>query len=263
MFYGAYRRVIQRFIARGVDTFTAAAEECKAFLMAECGVAGTPEVVPLGVDPERFQPNATQRSAVRYRLGLPRDALAVIYTGKVIPAKRVDVLIEAIAELRAALPDISCLIVGDAEPGYEKLLTTLIERYGLKAHVRAQGSVSQADLGALYSAADIAVWPAMESMAIFEAMASGLPVVVSDRSAYAALVEQGPGLTYSADDPGALATALRRLKDAPHRRAMGATGRDIVLRTRTWRSSAESYVRIYKEAMRGRGHEGQRQQTDV
>ena len=90
-------------------------------------------------------------------------------------------------------------------------------------------------------------------MAVLEAMASGLAVVVSDQSAYASLIENGPGLTYAAHDPRALAAALRQLVNDTLRLTMGRAGRDMVSRTRAWRISAESYVRIYMRSMRSSG----------
>jgi glycosyltransferase involved in cell wall biosynthesis len=252
-FYTTYRHLIHAFIAHGVSTFTAAAEECQRFLVNECGVEGMPEVVPLGVDPELFRPDAVRRSAQRSRFAIPSDALVVIYTGKIVSTKKIDVLIDAIAELKASEPSCVCLAVGDAHPEYAQALAAQIDKLGLGAHFRVFGSVSQEELASLYSASDIAVWPGAESMALFEGMASGLPVVVPERSAYAEITAGGVGRTFRAGDAKSLASVLIPLTDHDLRHRLGAEGRAYIKRTRTWRSSANRYLRIYQEALGTRG----------
>lgn len=248
-FYTTYRHLIHAFIAHGVSTFTAAAEECQRFLVNECGVKGTPEVVPLGVDPELFRPDADRRSAQRSRFEIPPDALVVIYTGKIVPTKKLDVLIDAIAELKASVPNCVCLAIGDVQPEYAQALAAQIDRLGLGGNFRVLASVSQEELAGLYSASDIAVWPGAESMALFEGMASGLPVVVPEGSAYAEITAGGVGRTFRAGDGKSLASVLTNLTDHDLRHRLGAEGRAYIWRTRTWRSSATRYLRIYESAL--------------
>jgi glycosyltransferase involved in cell wall biosynthesis len=106
------------------------------------------------------------------------------------------------------------------------------------------------DLPGVYAAADIAVWPRQESMAIFEAMATALPVVVSSRSGYRSLVEEIVGLTFDHDDMDSLADVLKTLFEADLRRRFGAAGRELVVRDYSWRRSAERYLETYTDAAR-------------
>jgi glycosyltransferase involved in cell wall biosynthesis len=108
-------------------------------------------------------------------------------------------------------------------------------------------SMPQRELAGLYAAADMAVWPGTESMAIFEALATALPVIVSRRSAYADVVSGGAGITFDPGDEGSLAAAIRTLLAPPSRREMGDHGRLLVERHYSWQRSAERYLSTYME----------------
>ncbi|MGW3401921.1 glycosyltransferase, partial [Streptomyces zhihengii] len=129
-------------------------------------------VVPNGVDADRFAFDAAARAAVRRRLGLDEDVFVVGGVGRLVPGKRFDLLVEAVA----ALPDAVLLLAGDGPE--REALRALAVRLGAAGRVRLLGE--RADVPALLSAMDAFVSASREEafgLAVVEALAAGLPVL--------------------------------------------------------------------------------------
>jgi glycosyltransferase involved in cell wall biosynthesis len=244
-FYAFHRAAVQPLLAREVDSFCAIADDTRTYLRKDCGVRADIELRPLGVDTDAFRPSTDARGEWRRRLDLAADGVVFAYVGKVIEAKGVHVLVETAVRLLDAGKKFQVLVVGDLEPSYMERIRSVaashIERF------RFQGSVPHRELPGIYAAADVAVWPRQESMAVFEAMATSIPVIVSSSSGYAALVDAGPGLTFALDSTDDLAAKLTELFAADRRSRLGAAGRELVLRDYSWRRSAERYMQTYTE----------------
>src|SRR4029077_11146984 len=100
-----------------------------------------------------------------------------------------------------------------------------------------------------FEGADVGVWPRQESKAVFEAMAAGLPVVVSATSGRAHLVAPDRGLSYEPQDGAALTARLRELTDASLRKRLGEAGRDYADRVKFSTRSAVRYIASYSDAL--------------
>ena len=167
------RRLIRAAIAR------AAALVAVSGALAEAlgGLGARPDQVSVlrnGVDTSLFRPPA-DRAAARAALGLVGPTL--ISVGHLIARKGHDLAIAALADL----PGWSLLIVGD---GPERArLAALAARAGLASRVRLLGARPQAELPALYGAADVLVLASSRegwANVLLEAMACGTPAVASD-----------------------------------------------------------------------------------
>jgi glycosyltransferase involved in cell wall biosynthesis len=187
-------------------------------------------VVGNGVDTAQFTPGGGRR------LGPVR----VMFMGRVIPDKGVDVLLRAIGQLGRS--DIEVLIVG--RPGFdagapltdhERQLRELAARSG--APVRFQTFVARADLPALLRTADVFVvpsrWPDPSPLTVGEALATGLPIIASRIGGIPAAVGDA-GILIPPGDSAALAGALRGLLDDPARRAALATAARARAEERDW-----------------------------
>ncbi|MFJ8003348.1 glycosyltransferase [Streptomyces fagopyri] len=138
------------------------------------------EVVPNGIDVERFRFDPVLRARTRRRLGLPEGAYVVGGVGRLTAAKRFDVLIRALAELP---PDHWLLLVGGGAE--ESVLRRTAQRAGVADRVlftgeRPTGGLPGADLPSLTAAMDVLASPSAEEafgLAVVEAMAAGLPVL--------------------------------------------------------------------------------------
>ena len=134
------------------------------------------EVVTPGVDAVPGRASAAQRTQAREQMGLPIEATMLLFVGNDFVKKGLPALLQALAQLPAHT---QLAVVGKAES--ELAMRKLAERLGLTARVHFLGS--QRDMGSAYCAADALVHPTLEDaygMVVLEAMAHGLPVVVSD-----------------------------------------------------------------------------------
>ncbi|GAA4294452.1 glycosyltransferase [Streptomyces venetus] len=140
------------------------------------------EVVPNGIDVDRFRFDAQRREEARGHLGLPADAFVVGGVGRLAPGKRFDVLVRALGRL----PDDHWLLLVGGGPEEGALRRTAAEAgvagrvvfAGERPYV-ADGSPGP-DLPALTSAMDLFAAPSTDEafgLAAVEALASGLPVL--------------------------------------------------------------------------------------
>jgi glycosyltransferase involved in cell wall biosynthesis len=209
------------------------------------GFGGALEVLPLGVDVERFAP----RSGAGEPAGRP--SLLVGYVGRLAPEKGVGVLLHA----TAGQPDWRLRIVGDgpARQGLERLAG----RLGLGGQVAFTAALAHHRLPELYRELDVLAVPSLPTprwqeqfcRVAVEAMASGVPVVASASGSLPEVVGDA-GLLVPPGDPAALRAALRDLADRPERRReLGGRGRARAARF-SWGSVAQAHLALYQEVGR-------------
>ena len=193
---------------------------------------------PYGVDNDWFRLPALERAAararVRARLGVRAETIVFASSAKLIARKRPFDLVDAIALLRRRGIDAHALFIGD---GAERAaIQEHAARAALHDAISIAGFVNQRELPEWYAAADTLVLPSDSretwGLVVNEAMAAGLPVVVSDAAGCSVdIVRQDQnGFTYPCGDVVALADRLERiasLGDAG-RAAFGERSREIV-----------------------------------
>jgi L-malate glycosyltransferase len=185
-------------------------------------------ITPFGVDTDRFRPEPA----------VPRPV--VIGTVKSLaPVYGIDLLLEAFARLRSRPAGADCrlLIVGDGPQRSE--LEAQARRLGLVDTVRWIGAVPHAEVPAWLHQLDIYVAPSRAEsfgVAVAEAMACGVAVVVSDAGGLPEVVDAGrSGLVVPAGDVGALADALEGLVlDPPLRARLAAQARVDATQRHAW-----------------------------
>ncbi|WP_134772038.1 glycosyltransferase [Ornithinimicrobium flavum] len=173
------------------------------------GFPGVPDVIPLGVDVERFSPADRQPPAA--------DApVQVGYVGRLAPHKGVDVLLDAAATQH----ELELTVVG-AGP-QEDELRGRADVPGLSERVRFAGSATPEQLPGLLREMDVLAvpsrttpgWVEQFGRVVVEAMAAGVPVVASDSGALPEVVGEA-GLLVPEGDPVALGEALQRVCREP------------------------------------------------
>jgi glycosyltransferase involved in cell wall biosynthesis len=221
-------RGVQRFLA---DLVVHAADRIivNAELLRPNGRAGKrTEVIPSGVDTDRFRPSP-DRAAAKAAFGIDAAALVIGTVGRLEPRKGTATLIAAVAALRDSGRDVTALIVGDGPLRAE--LAADAERRGVAAAVRLLGD--RADVRDVLAALDAFVLPSRTegmSNALLEAMAMALPVVATAVGGTPEVVADGrSGLLVPADDPAAMADAVARvLDDAGLASTLGSAARRVV-----------------------------------
>lgn len=163
------------------------------------------------------------RSRVRSRLRVGPNTVVFASSAKLIARKRPVDLIDAVAAVRSRGVDAHALFVGDGEE--RATITRRAEKQGIAGAVTIAGFVNQRELPDWYAAADALVLPSDSretwGLVVNEAMAAGLPVVVSDAAGCSVdLVRPGEnGFTYPCGDVTALGDCLTSVA------ALGTTGR--------------------------------------
>lgn len=197
-------------------------------------------VMPNCVEPSRFGPGVEVVSPES--LGLPEGNLAFVAVGTLGRGvdKRTDVLVRAIAAVRARGAAVGLIVCGDGERRGE--LEALADSLGVGAFVKFLGT--RDDVPRVLAGCDVFCHAAAFEpfgIACIEAMASGLPVVVPESGGIREAVEPGvTGLVYPPLDVARLADAMRALHDDPAlRRTMGQAAR----RAAVAQFSVEVYVR--------------------
>ena len=199
-------------------------------------------VIPNGVDAQTFHPAAENERTS----GGP---VRLLFVGRVVFQKGLDVLLRALADLPAPLAW-ELEIIGDGDQ--RAALTAEAARLGLAARITFAGWCDRARIAGRYRAADIFVFPSRDEgmpNVVLEAMASGLPIVATAIAGSEELVREGEnGHLVPAEDAAGLTAALSRLiADPAQCRAMGRASRAIVEREYTWARVAASYLEMLRE----------------
>ena len=171
------------------------------------------------------------RADARRQLNLPADRPIVAVIGRLVPWKGQDLFVQALQYVRATVPDIVGLIVGETEGYSQEFGHTLQEQVlalGLSDTVRFLGHSEEipAILAAIDVLAHTSVTPEPFGRVLAEAMAAGRPVITPAEGGGTEIVINGEtGLWFRPRDPRALADAITALlTDWPRAQAMAAAG---------------------------------------
>ncbi len=200
-------------------------------------------IIPNGV-PADFSVSGDLRA--RYNLG---RGPVVLFLGRLHERKGLQFLIPAFARIFPAFPDARLLVVGP-DVGMLASARALAAETGITDRLTFTGLLSGGDQRAAFASADMFVLPAVGeglSMAALEAMAAGLPLILTPGCNLPDLEARGAGLLVDRQiEP--LAEALRSLLvDPARRRAMGARGRAWVQESFTWPAIAAQTEALYAE----------------
>ena len=214
-----FRWMIRRS-ARRADHLLADSESTRRDAIRLVGIPSEKiTTVPLGVTPD-FHPvtDAALLEHVRSHYALPPRF--VLFVGLLEPRKNLETLLRAFPQVSRACPDVSLVIAGRKGWGYQETLRRVTD-LGLERRVHFTGYVAQEHLPALYSLADVFVYPSLyegAGLPVLEAMACGTPVVTSNVSSMPEFAGEA-GVLVSPESPDAIASALIRLLHDPDERA--------------------------------------------
>lgn len=246
LFYHPLARLVYDRAARIVVSSPLLAEHAAALAPYRDRV----RVIPFGIDPSRWAATPSIRAraaAIRREAG---ERPLVLFAGRMVPYKGVDVLLRALCGVDAA-----AVLVGDgpARTGWAALAGEL----GLEGCVRFAGEVPHEELAALYHACDLFVLPSVTRAEAFgyvqlEAMACGRPLVSTRLPSGVPWVNRDgeTGLTVAPGDVEALRSAIVRLARDPALRArLGGAGRARVDAEFTIPKMQNAAAAVYREAV--------------
>lgn len=204
-----------------------------------------PVVWGRGVDTRHFRP-ARRSEERRNRLGADGQRPIVLHVSRLAVEKDVGTLVEGFRQARAAVGDGARFVVaGDGpEAGMVRTALPFATHYGF---------IDRERLADLYADSDLFVFPSPTEtcgLVVLEAMASGTPVITSDRGGVRENVRQAiNGVMVPAGDPKAFAAATVELVgNGPGRTAMGSAARAFAV-ARDWERELDALEPLYREAI--------------
>ncbi len=233
------------------DVATAPSESARDTLMvsARKPFRRPVEVVPNGIDVDRFRPHADLPDW-RTRCGFPSVPL-VTYLGRLTVDKGVHRFLDAV---EAAVPHTDLVaIVGGQGPEEARVRERLAKTPLLASHVRYVGPVAETEKAALLSQSDVFVLPSTSdtsSIALLEAMACGVPPIAPAHGGASEIVEEGvTGWKVPVTVPGALAETLAHVLDEPAvRQTVGHRAAEYVRRNASLETMARRFISLYRLA---------------
>jgi L-malate glycosyltransferase len=219
---------IKRALCRGADAIIANSQRAAERLEAELGGRRTVDMVPNGIRAPAPLGDA-RRAEVRAALPIPRrDAVVVLFVGRLAAQKNVPLLLEVIAAFAPAERPV--LLLAGSGPLADELKAKA-ESLGLGGDAVFLGDRS--DIGDVMQAVDLLVLPSHDeglSNVVLEAMAGGCPVIASDVGGNPEVIVDGDsGVLFKAGDGAALEARLRELVADPVARArIGRAARERI-----------------------------------
>jgi 1,2-diacylglycerol 3-alpha-glucosyltransferase len=195
-------------------------------MMIDKGFSRSWEVVPNPVDLDLFE-GEFDKAALKRSYGL--GEFSVLYSGRLAPEKRIELIIDAFAAARRRVPHLTLAIVGDGSS--RARLESHVRERGLDGPVKFFGYVAPAAFAEIYHASDLFAMMSRaetQSISVMNAMACGLPVVCARAWGLAEYVE-GRGVLVPPGDWAAMSDELVLLANNSERcRTLGERGRTFV-----------------------------------
>jgi glycosyltransferase involved in cell wall biosynthesis len=209
---------------------------------------GKVRVIPNGIHFTRFE-ELPQLGAFKQPRGI--DGPMLLYVGRLAINKRMEIVIQAMPEILKVHPDLTLVIAGP-DDGVGEEWKEVSSSLGVDDHVRFEGFLSEEDMIAAYTDADIFVLPSeweAFGIVLLEAMACRTPCVCADRGGAPEVLEDGvTGLVAPYAEVEAWTKSLMELLDDDvGRRRMGEAGRRRVRERFVWPAIVDQIEQVYRE----------------
>jgi glycosyltransferase involved in cell wall biosynthesis len=243
-------RVVESRLLRDAAAvhFTSPDEQAQAQTL---GIAMNSVVVPLGIDltrdtrtwPDRPKPSPDMKKPLR-----------LLFLSRVHPKKNLEALIGALAQVRGRGVDACLCIAGDGEETYLRTLRQLADETGVSESVTWLGHVEGERKASAFADADVFVLPSHSEnfgIALVEAIAAGLPCVVSEGVALAAeIAAAGAGVRVQ-PHATSIADGIVTYADSEEiRHAASLAGRSLAEREYSMASMGQKLTALYQEICR-------------
>lgn len=232
-------------LTHNVDGFVAISDEIIQELTLEGVAQNRCHYIPNGVDISRFYPITREaKGKQRQTLGLPVDQTIVIFVGRLVPAKRVNLLLSAWGKISQRHDHAHLYIVGEGKDK-EKLQAMAGE------HVTFAGY--QSNIAQWLQVADLYILPSVAeglSNSLLEAMATALPIIVTAVGDAPKLIDKNRGWCIPPDDEDAIYQSLdEALTYLENARKMGKNSRKMIEEQYQLSATAKQLRHLYEEVI--------------
>lgn len=240
-----YEKLVARHILNqaGAIIFTSQGERREIRFL---GLKAPSVIIPLGFDSKPYE-HLPERGGFRAEFFEGHKGPVVLFLSRLNLKKGLDILVRSFAQVIEQIPNARLAIVGNSDPiSFQKRIQMWLREYGVTKRAVLTGPLYGLAKLQAYADADVFILPSYEEnfgSVIFEAMASQIPVVISDTLNYAHEVECcEAGLVVRRDPQEFSGAILKLLSDAALRQRMGKNGLQLA-REYSWESCGEKIDR--------------------
>ena len=246
--YGLYQLIYGKLLAKRqqkayqkAKNIVAVSENLRQELIAYGFEADKVKTITNGVDYEEFAPDNFKANN-RQTLGLPSEVPLALFIGDVkLPRKNLETVLKALQNV----PQLHLAVVGRLR-GSDRY-PQLARQLGLSDRVHFLGF--RQDVAAIMNSGDFFVLPSRYDtfgMVVLEAMASGLPVIVTQNMGVSSLVTPESGFVLAdTEDIAGLSRTMSELTASPRlRKEMGAAG-SAIAECHGWQAMADQYITLF------------------
>ncbi|MCM0594238.1 MAG: glycosyltransferase [Gloeotrichia echinulata CP02] len=203
--------------------------------------------LPLGVNPPDFLADAKQK--LRQIYGISSETPVVLFLSRLHYKKRPDLLLMALHRLVEQNHDFHLIIAGSGEAEYETELKNLAASLGITQQISFAGFVIGEDKDLLLQGSDMFVLPSFSEnfgIAVAEAMAAGLPVIITPGIQIAPEVAAAEAGLVVEGEVEPLAQAIAQLLQSPNQRQqLAENGKHLVKHQYSWSAIAQQLTSVY------------------
>jgi glycosyltransferase involved in cell wall biosynthesis len=211
------------------------------------------KIIPNGMDISHFYNHTDDTNGYFYRNNPQKDKKIIVFLGRLSWIKGLDILIKGFSHLYNENKEVHLLIAGkDGGDGYENKVRSWVRKFGLEKAVTFTGFLDGKDKINVLCSSDVFILPSYSEnfgMAVIEAMAAGLPVVVTNRVAISNEISQWKaGIIIDCSEKG----VYEGLKEAINmddniKNKMIARGRSMVNELYDINRVADRMIELYKD----------------
>lgn len=242
----SFQLIERRILARASSILFTCEHE---HLQAEgLGLHTPSSIIPVPLD---LTPFACLPAPDNFRTQYPKLAQKrlILFLSRLDPKKGLDLLLPAFAQVSRTIPDIALVLAGSGDPSYEAWLRAEVQTLGIENAVLFTGFLhGEQKLAALVDC-DLFVLPSYSEnfgLAVAEAMASGLPIIISDQVGIAHEVAQAQaGLIVPCDTDKLAAALVQLLKDSDQRERLVSNAHQLVQQRFALESVTEALIQVY------------------
>lgn len=242
IFYFLFRLFFSKAISNFADRVIAIQDKTVEVIKDIYGIKNNIEVIPNGTDIDLFTFSKKERVKIRQELKISPFDFVIIYTGKIIKQKGVDILFSAFGKLATKNMGIYLILVGD---GPKEYLDSCYAKVSKEKHknIHLVGFKDQKELFKYYSASDVAVWPLQESLAMNDAASCSLPFIANETMGDKTRISNNNALLYKQGSVLDLTKQIKKLMtNNKLRDQMGRNGRNLMVRELSWKEIAKRFL---------------------
>jgi glycosyltransferase involved in cell wall biosynthesis len=240
------RRIMNRILSKITDKIVAVSENVKEDIIRYDSIDPSKiEVIPNGIDVERFNPEKNTAD-IRKEFSLEQDDIVIGFIGRIVPAKGLEYLLNALPYLKEEFKSIKLLIVGEGSLVEE--LKARAKKNNIFDNILFTGR--RRDIPDILASINIFVMPSIAEglpNALLEAMAMGKPIVTTEVGGIPEIVKNGfNGLLVPPRDTLSLSKAIKELISNDRLAAkLGQAARDLVHDNLSIKAIAQKWQSLY------------------